>query len=334
VAAAFAVSGSAGHAHRATPLADDPATGTGWHAHESASRSSGSASKRAVVESPAFSLREKSAKGATASAAAAQRRNKDAGAHAPFVEYSALSAPERLTVELLLECPPFRRGDPGNELAFESAVVLPYELEPLTTFAFAFLLVVVALVSAAGPLFLEGENIESDASRDAALVADASFSAFSEAASAACSASVSATAAIKPDGSSAHASASRTAATSKDRDVGSSSRVPVREPFAEKKTNALATASHANARVISQSARSSPRGKRKALACFCFPGFAKATAKAKAARAEADTSFTGKPSSNASASATSAAATRAPSRAEAWSAVTQSDRSAFAEQSD
>jgi hypothetical protein len=221
-----------------------------------------------------------------------------------------------------------RLGDPGNELAGESrAAALPYELEPAASGGFR-----VVVVPA---FFFTGENIESELpSRKLAALVETARAAASEAASAACSASVSATAAIKPDGSSAHASASRTAATSKDRDVGSSSRVPVREPFAEKKTNALATASHANARVISQSARSSPRGKRKALACFCFPGFAKATAKAKAARAEADTSFTGKPSSNASASATSAAATRAPSRAEAWSAVTQSDRSAFAEQSD
>lgn len=224
-----------------------------------------------------------------------------------------------------------RLGDPGNELAGESrAAALPYELEPAASGG--------SRVVVVPAFFFTGENIESELpSRKLAALVETARAAASEAASAACSASVSATAAIKPDGSSAHASASRTAATSKDlwsKDVGSSSRVPVREPFAEKKTNALATASHANARVISQSARSSPRGKRKALACFCFPGFAKATAKAKAARAEADTSFTGKPSSNASASATSAAATRAPSRAEAWSAVTQSDRSAFAEQSD
>ena len=224
-----------------------------------------------------------------------------------------------------------RLGDPGNELAGESrAAALPYELEPATSGG--------SRVVVVPAFFFTGENIESELpSRKLAALVETARAAASEAASAACSASVSATAAIKPDGSSASASASRTAATSKDRDVGSSSRVPVCEPFAEKKTNALATASHANARVISQSARSSPRGKRKALACFIFPGFpgfAKATAKAKAARAEADTSFTGKPSSNASASATSAAAARAPSRAEAWSAVTQSDRSAFTEQSD
>ena len=77
IAAALAVSGSAGHAFLLT--------GAGWHAHESASRSSGSASKRAVSASPAFSLPEKSAKGATASAAAARRRDSAAGAHESLV---------------------------------------------------------------------------------------------------------------------------------------------------------------------------------------------------------------------------------------------------------
>ena len=217
-----------------------------------------------------------------------------------------------------------RLGDPGNELAGESrAAALPYELEPATSGGSRESRVVSAF-------FFAGENIESELpSRKLAALVETARAAASGAASAACSASVSATAAIKPDGSSARASASRTAATSKDRDVGNaafgsfrtrseaSERVPVREPFAEKKTNALAVASHANARVISQSARSSPRGK--ASEASEEPGFAKATARAKAARAASDTSFTGKPSSNASASATSAAATRAPSRAEAWS---------------
>ena len=230
---------------------------------------------------------------------------------------------------MLLECPPFRRGDPGNELAFESAVVLPYELEPLTTFAVAFLLVVVALVSAAGPLFLEGENIESDASRDAALVADASFSAFSFSAAFAFSDSTSATAAIKPWGSSASAKAPRTAATSSPESkprfgfwIDASSRAK-RSRFAAKNANALATVSHANARVVKRAFFSSKRGlieTSSAESVFVFFFGSVVVASANAARAASATSLTGKPSSNASASATSTAATRALRRAEAWSA--------------
>ena len=81
IAAALAVSGSAGHAFLLT--------GAGWHAHESASRSSGRASRRASSSS-ARSLRAKSAKGATASAAAARRRDSAAGAHDDVCDFEEL----------------------------------------------------------------------------------------------------------------------------------------------------------------------------------------------------------------------------------------------------
>mmetsp|Transcript_772 Transcript_772/g.2998 ORF Transcript_772/g.2998 Transcript_772/m.2998 type:complete len:210 (+) Transcript_772:864-1493(+) len=196
------------------------------------------------------------------------------------------------------------------------------------TFAFAFLLVVVALVSEAGPLFLEGENIESDASRDAALVADASFSAFSFSAAFSFSDSVSATAAIKPWGSSAFAKAPRTAATSSPESkprfgfwIDASSRAK-RSRFAAKNANALATVSHANARVIKRAFFSSKRSsiETSSESIFVFFFGSVSVASANAARAASATSLTGKPSSNASASATSTAATRALRRADKWSA--------------